>query len=147
MRTKSGDLYKPSAIRSYERALRDRVLPELGAKRLGDVQRRDVQRLADELLGEGLDPSTVRNVLMPLRVIFRRAIEDGDLAVNPTGHLRLPAVRGRRERIASPEEAQRLLAALPGPRPRDLGDRPLRRPPPRRADGAALGGRRPREGP
>ena len=45
VRTKSGDLYKPSAIRSYERALRDRVLPELGAKRLGDVQRRDVQQL------------------------------------------------------------------------------------------------------
>src|SRR6185295_13681774 len=44
---------------------------------------------------------------------FRRAIEDGDLAVNPTSHLRLPAVRGRRERIASPEEAQVLLAALP----------------------------------
>jgi integrase len=113
VRTKSGDLYKPSAIRSYERALHDRVLPELGAKRLGDVQRRDVQHLADELLGEDLDPSTVRNVLMPLRVIFRRAIEDGDLAVNPTGHLRLPAVRGRRERIASPEEAALLLAALP----------------------------------
>jgi integrase len=113
IRTRSGDLYKPSAIRGYERALRDRVLPELGSKRLGDVQRRDVQRLADELLGTGLDPSTVRNVLMPLRVIYRRAIEDGDLAVNPTGHLRLPAVRGRRERIASPEEAKLLLAGLP----------------------------------
>ena len=50
---------------------------------------------------------------MPLRVIFRRAIEDGDLAVNRTGHLRLPAVRGRRERIGSREEAQVLLAALP----------------------------------
>jgi integrase len=46
-------------------------------------------------------------------VIFRRAIEDGDLAVNPTGHLRLPAIRGRRERIASPDETQRLLEALP----------------------------------
>jgi integrase len=46
-------------------------------------------------------------------VIFRRAVEDGDLAVNPCTHLRLPAVRGRRERIASPDEAQRLLAALP----------------------------------
>jgi integrase len=113
VRTKSGDVYKPSAVRSYARALHDRVLPSLGAKRLSDIQRRDVQRFADELLAEGLDPSTVRNVLMPLRVIFRRAIEDGDLAVNPTGHLRLPAVRGRRERIASPEEAALLLAALP----------------------------------
>jgi integrase len=45
-------------------------------------------------------------------VIYRRAIEDGNLAVNPTSHLRLPAVRGRRERIASPDEAQQLLAAL-----------------------------------
>lgn len=113
VRTRSGEPYKPSAIRSYEAALESRVLPALGAKRLADVQRRDVQRLADDLLGDGLDPSTVRNVLMPLRVIFRRAVEDGDLAVNPTGNLRLPAVKGRRERIASPEEAQALIAVLP----------------------------------
>jgi integrase len=113
VRTRSGDVYKPSAIRSYEAALRDHIVPRLGRRRLGDVQHRDVQRTADDLLAEGRDPSTIRNALMPLRVIFRRAVEDGDLAVNPCTHLRLPAVRGRRERIASPEEAQRLLAALP----------------------------------
>lgn len=113
VRTRSGDRYKPSAVRSYEAALRDRIFPELGGKRLGDVQRRDVQRLADDLLAEGRDPSTIRNALMPLRVIYRRAIEDGDVAVNPCANLRLPAVRGRRERIASPEEAQRLLGSLP----------------------------------
>jgi integrase len=113
VRTRSGDPYKPSAIRSYEAALRDRILPVLGGKRIGDVQRRDVQRLADDLLAEGRDPSTIRNALMPLRVIYRRALEDGDVAVNPCAHLRLPAVRGRRERIASPDEAQQLLAALP----------------------------------
>src|ERR671919_906355 len=113
VRTRSGDVYKPSAIRSYEAALRDHVVPRIGRTRLGDVQRRDVQRIADDLLAESRDPSTIRNALMPLRVIFRRAVEDGDVAVNPCTHLRLPAVRGRRERIASPEEAQQLLAALP----------------------------------
>jgi len=113
VRNRSGDLYKPSAIRSYEAALRDHIIPRLGRTRLADVQHRDVQRIADDLLAEGRDPSTIRNALMPLRVIFRRAVEDGDLTVNPCAHLRLPAVRGRRERIASPEEAQRLLAALP----------------------------------
>lgn len=113
VRTRSGDLYKPSAIRSYEAVLRDHIVPRLGRTRLGDVQHRDVQRIADDLLAEGRDPSTIRNALMPLRVIFRRAVEDGDRAVNPCTHLRLPAVRGRRERIASPEEAQQLLAALP----------------------------------
>ncbi|MGH3024774.1 MAG: site-specific integrase, partial [Gaiellaceae bacterium] len=48
--------------------------------------------------------------------IYRRAIEDGDLAVNPCERLRLPAARGRRERIASPTEAAVLIAAL---RPED----------------------------
>jgi integrase len=113
IRTRSGDSYKPSAIRSYEAALRDHVVPRLGRTRLGDVQHRDVQRIADELLADGRDPSTIRNALMPLRVIFRRAVEDGDVGVNPCTHLRLPAVRGRRERIASPSEAEQLLAALP----------------------------------
>jgi integrase len=113
IRTRSGDVYKPSAIRSYEAALRDHIVPRIGRTRLGDVQHRDIQRIADDLLADGRDPSTVRNALMPLRVILRRAVEDGDVAVNPCTHLRLPAVRGRRERIASPQEAERLLAALP----------------------------------
>jgi integrase len=113
IRTRSGDVYKPSAIRSYDAALRDHIVSRIGRTRLGDVQHRDVQRIADDLLAEGRDPSTIRNAIMPLRVIFRRAVEDGDIAVNPCTHLRLPAVRGRRDRIASPHEGERLLAALP----------------------------------
>jgi integrase len=49
-------------------------------------------------------------------VLYRRAIEDGDLSVNPCERLRLPAARGRRERIASPSEAAALIAAV---RPED----------------------------
>lgn len=49
---------------------------------------------------------------MPLRVIYRRAVHRGEVAVNPTTELELPAVRGRRERIVTPGEATRLLAAL-----------------------------------
>src|SRR5262249_42039310 len=69
IRTRSGDPYKPSAIRSYEQALRARVLPHFGAVKVGSVDRHDVQEFADRLIAEGLDPSTVRNVLMPLRAI------------------------------------------------------------------------------
>ena len=104
VRTRSGDVYKPSAIRSYASALRNHVVPRVGRTRLGDLQHRDVQRIADDLLAAGRDPSTIRNALMPLRVIFRRAVEDGDVAVNPCTHPRLLAVRGRRERIASPPQ-------------------------------------------
>jgi integrase len=112
IRTKSGDRYKASVVREYECSLRLHVLPTLGGAKLSKIQRRDVQRLADELLAGGADPSTIRNALKPLQVIYRRAIEDGDLAVNPCERLRLPAARGRRERIASPTEAAALIAAL-----------------------------------
>jgi integrase len=45
--------------------------------------------------------------------VYRRAFARGDVAVNPTAGLELPAVRGKRDRIASPNEAAALLAALP----------------------------------
>ena len=118
VRTRSGDRYKPSVIRGYAQALRLRIYPELGGARLSDVKRRDVQRIADAMLAKGADPSTIRNAILPLRVVYRRGLEDGDVLVNPCERLRLPAVRGRRERIASPEEAEALLAAVPGKRDR-----------------------------
>lgn len=116
IRTRAGERYKPSVVREYERSLRLHVLPTLGGAKLSKIQRRDVQRLADEMLASGADPSTIRNALKPLQVIYRRAIEDGDLAVNPCERLRLPAIRGRRERIAAPAEAAGLIEAL---RPED----------------------------
>ena len=113
IRTPAGDVYRPSVIRGYRQALRDYLLRDLGALKLSRIERRHVQRIVDELLAQGRDPSTIRNAIKPLAVIFRRAVEDGDLAVNPTERLRLPIARGRRERIAAPEEAVRLISALP----------------------------------
>jgi integrase len=112
IRNRSGDVYKPSVVRSYESALRLRVLPELGARRLTDVERADLQALVDRLVVDGHGASTIRNALLPVRAIYRRALVRGDVAVNPTTGLELPAVRGARERVASPDEAKRLLAAL-----------------------------------
>jgi integrase len=113
IRNRSGHAYKPSAIRGYETALVARVLPVLGGLRLSEIRRVDVQDFADRLCADGLDPSTVRNTLMPLRAIFRRAVARGEVAVNPTSGLELPAMEGARDRIASPAEAVALLAALP----------------------------------
>jgi len=114
VRNRSGDPYKPSALRGYEQALRTHLLPSIGGARLDDVRRPDLQALADQLLRDGLSPSTVRNALMPMRAICRRAHARGEIADNPTRGLELPAVRGRRDRIAEPQEAAALLAALGG---------------------------------
>lgn len=113
IRNRSGDAYKPAAIRGYEQVLRLRVFSELGHKRLSAIRRTDLQDLLDGLVARGLNASTVGCTLTPLQAIFRRTLSRGDLDVNPTTGLELPAIRGGRDRIASPEEAARLLAALP----------------------------------
>lgn len=118
IRTRSGEVFKPSTLRGYEAALRTRIFPVLGGAKLEDIDRGDLQRFVDKLLGEGLDASTIRNTIMPVRVVLRRQVARGALGVNPATGLELPAPRGRRDRIASPEEAGALLAVIP-----DVADR------------------------
>jgi integrase len=113
IRNRSGDRYKPSAIRGYEQGLRLRVYPALGGVRVGELRRSDLQTFVERLMAQGLDPSTIQVTLMPLRAIYRRAIARGEVEVNPTTGLELPAVRSKRDRIASPEEAAALIGALP----------------------------------
>jgi hypothetical protein len=99
---------------AHRHGVRGLHLPALGDRRLSEVQRRDVQDLADRLTAEGLSTSTVQNTLDPLRVIFRRAIrrEEG-IAVDPTEGLELRHPDGRRDRIADPAEASALIVAMP----------------------------------
>ncbi len=56
VRNRSGDLYKPSALRGYEQALRARIVPALGPAKLGDIRRSDVQRLVNRMMADGLEP-------------------------------------------------------------------------------------------
>ncbi|HEY4897008.1 MAG TPA: tyrosine-type recombinase/integrase [Solirubrobacteraceae bacterium] len=117
VRTRGGDRYKPSALRSYEQALRTHVFPRLGRERLSAVSRNAIQDMVDEMVAAGAAASTTRNAVLPLRAIFRRALARAEVMVNPTLGLALPAVRARRERVARPEEAAALIAAAP------VGDR------------------------
>jgi integrase len=114
VRTRSGDEYKPSTIRSYEQALRGSrdggLLGEFGRIRLSELTVDDVQAYADRLLAAGAQPSTVHNQVMPVRAICRWRRRE--VAVNPTVGLSLPAVRLGRVRIVTPSEAEMLLAAL-----------------------------------
>jgi integrase len=115
--------YKPSVVRSYERALGllpeqrerapERLLERLGDDRLADLDRRDVQAYANRLLANGWGAATVHNQLDPLRVIVRRARDRDELATDPTERLDLPDREGTRDRIPDPDEAARLIDRLP----------------------------------
>jgi integrase len=119
IRNRSGDRYKPSAIRGYDQGMRLRVLPVFGSVRLSDLDRVDLQRFVYRLLEDGLAPPTIDVTLLPLRAVYRHALEQGEVAVNPCDKLSMPRSDRRRDRIADPIEGAALIAAVP------LEDRPL----------------------
>jgi integrase len=114
VRNRSGDEFKPSAIRAYEQNLRLRVLPVLADRRLDQVRRMDLQRLVDDLVASGVAPSTVRTAILPLRAVYRRAVSRGEVQDNPTRGLELPAIRRQVRYVQEPGQAERLLDALDG---------------------------------
>ena len=116
---RNGARYRPSVIRDYQGDLERHVLPVLGGKRLSDVRRGDVQRLVDSLVGRDLAGSTIRNALDPLRRIFDRAVRREIVPFSPCQHLEVPRATGKRDRVATPDEARALIAALP------IADRPM----------------------
>ena len=112
VRNRSGEVYKPSVTRSYEAALRLHVVPALGRVPVAALTRPLVQGFVDELVRTRSSSSDVRNALMPLRVICRRAVVRGELTVNPTHGLEVPAPRARKPRFAALPEARALISAV-----------------------------------
>ncbi len=112
VRTRAGVAYKPSVAAGYDNVLRLHVLPTLGDRRLSAITRNDVQDLVDNLIAQKKAPGTIRNTLMPLRVIYRRALKRGETAVNPTSGLDLPSDRGRRDAFVEPAQAAALITTL-----------------------------------
>src|SRR4051794_18370395 len=95
---RSGDAYKPSAVRSYRTSLDKHVLPHIGHVRLNEITRGQLQRLVARWQEQGQSASTIGNTVNALRAIYSNAdlLSSGSIGVNPTRDLRLPARRGKR---------------------------------------------------
>jgi integrase len=66
----------------------------------------------NKLVAAKTNPSTIRNAINPIRAIYRDAIADGTVTINPCLGLRLPSVDAVRDRVADPAEATTLVDAL-----------------------------------
>jgi integrase len=117
---RSGDPYKSSAIRGYDRALRLHVLDELGHERLRELTLPRLQRHVDKLAAAGLAPATITTAITPIRAIYRRARQLGEVHANPTSGVSVPAVNRRQTKFATVEQLDVMLAVLDSARDRAL---------------------------
>jgi integrase len=112
VRNRSGQTYKPSAIRGYEQNLRKRLLPDLGHEHLREITLPRLQRHVDKLASDGLAPATITATVTPLRAIYRRARQLGEVHNNPTSGLSVPAIDRRQTRFATVAQIEAMLLKL-----------------------------------
>lgn len=116
IRNRSGRTYKPSTLRTIEGDFRLRLIPELGMHFMSDIERADMQGRVT-VWQAAFSASKVHGCVNAARVLWRDfdliTGTDNLLLSDPTKGLRLPAVPvGGRDRIATADEAHRLIAAL-----------------------------------
>jgi integrase/recombinase XerD len=85
----------------------------------------DLERYLAELRAAGLAPATLARRVAAIRAFFGHQQLLSDRTDNPAAELELPRRRPKLPRTLSPGEAERLIDAAAGTRPRDLRDRAL----------------------
>ena len=85
----------------------------------------NLERYFAELRGAGLSPATIARRAAAVRSFFRHQQLLGTRDDNPGADLDLPRRRRKLPRTLSPGEAERLIEAAAGTKPRDLRDRAL----------------------
>jgi integrase len=98
---------KASTIAFYGEHLRRHIVPALGQRPIGAVNRADCRELAVALRAKGLKVNTVRGIVRTLSALLSQAVEDEKLPANPA--LRMGKYLRRGD---EPETAIQPLSAL-----------------------------------
>ena len=106
---------KPSTAITYQSNLTGHILPFFGAMQLPDVTLAHVQEFVKVLLGKGLSPKTIGNVIVILKEMFKHAVQWGHLDSNPAQYAERPRGEDKEMEVFTPEEIRRLLDAQEEP--------------------------------
>ena len=98
---------------AYVSNLDKHFFPFFGARPMGKITASTVQDWVTKATSEGLSPRSVRKYHTMLHSIFKRAVRDRLIVVNPCEHTELPKVIIRKSRTLTPEEFDRLINAVP----------------------------------
>ncbi len=106
---------KPSTLRSYQSNLDGHIAPFFGAMPLSEVTLASVQQFIKALLGKGLSPKTIGNVIVILKEMFKHAVQWGHLDANPVQYVERPRGEDKEMDVFTPDEIRRMLDAQEEP--------------------------------
>jgi len=102
-----------STMAGYHSYLDKHFLPFFGERAMAEILPSTVQDWVTSAVASGLSPASVSKYHVMLHSVFKRAVRDRVILTNPCEGIELPKVPPRKTRILTPDEYDRLLAAIP----------------------------------
>ncbi len=116
----------PNTVESYRRDLAHLQQFAAGLERaVEDLDRRDLEALVRQLMGEGRAPTSVARAVACFRGFYRFLIVSSHRAVNPSADLEAPRAWKTLPKFLSMADVDQLLAAPDPATPRGLRDRAM----------------------
>jgi integrase len=102
-----------TTMAAYISNLNKHFYPFFGPRPMAKISPSVVQDWVNLAASQGLSPRSIRKYHTMLHSIFRRAVRDQMIIVNPCDHSEMPKVLARKSRTLTPAEFGRLVNALP----------------------------------
>lgn len=101
-------MIRQTSIRGYDTIIRNYIEPNIGNMKLRDIKTIHIQKMYNKLL-DSVSIKTVRNTHAVIHTVFKSAIRQGMLSVNPSDMVELPKNKRVEIKVLNPEEMKTLL--------------------------------------
>ena len=98
--------------KTYGITLKKYVLPSLGQRQVTGITRKDVRKLIEKLLSEGVTASTVVHVKTALGSVFRQLVEEELIPGNPTHGIKIKTSKADPTGSLEPEDFRKIVSHL-----------------------------------
>jgi integrase len=105
---------KPLTFNSYQAAIKNHIIPSIGAVKLQALRGVHVQKLYNSMIEAGKSAKTVKNISAILHKALSIAVKQGFLLANPCDAAELPRVTQKEIKPLTDGEIPKFIAAIEG---------------------------------
>ena len=99
--------------RHYLILLKKYALPVIGGGKVASIKKQQIRKMFDTLQSEGVSPSTIAHLKTALSYLFRQAVDDEVIQVNPAHRIKTPTSRPDPTYTLEAKDFSKVLKKLP----------------------------------